>query len=184
MSYAERQSSLDACYAREYREWVASLPPEDRAELDAQGLAAPDASRRTSTRQGDELAIKLAGTPPCRPGDTPEPGPETAAARESDTAAADTIASIFARVRAHPNPLLALDAVCFATGLMGVEGLSESALAERHHVTRAAFSKLAVQFRETFDLPPTRGMRSKRVRRNCREARLNYLARKDDRISA
>ena len=42
--------------------------------------------------------------------------------------------------------LLAFDAACFASGLMDVEGLSESELAKRHRVTRAAFSKLVVQW--------------------------------------
>jgi hypothetical protein len=77
-----------------------------------------------------------------------------------------------------------LDAACVAFGLMGIEGVSETVLAERHGVTRAAFSKLAVQMAETFNLPPSRGMRSKKVRNACRQARLVHLARKDARISA
>ena len=67
---------------------------------------------------------------------------------------------------------------------MDVEGLSETELARRHGVTRAAFSKLVVQWSQTFGLPPSRGMRSKRARRAYRKARLTYLAQQDERAAA
>jgi transposase len=63
---------------------------------------------------------------------------------------------------------------------MDVEGLSETALAKRHRVTRAAFSKLVVAWSETFGLPPSRGMRSKRARHAYRQARLTSLAQHHD----
>lgn len=89
---------------------------------------------------------------------------------------ADVLASFCARIRAHPNQLLAFDAACFASGLMDVEGLSETDLAKRHGVSRAAFSKIAVTWCKTFDLPPSRGMRSRKARAVARKARLKYLA--------
>jgi hypothetical protein len=190
MSYADHQATSDATYSSAYRAWVASLPPEERARLAAQGLATPDTVRRTSTRQGDAhvLAITAAADPAPSPDfDADEeatPGPRAVdstalpAVPEEDHAhaAADVLASFCARIRSHPNPLLALDAICFATGLMAVEGLSEAALAARHGVTPAAFSKLAVQMSDTFGIPPSRGMRSHRARRAHREARLAFLA--------
>jgi hypothetical protein len=176
--YADRQAAADATYAREYPAWVAALSPEERARLATLGLDKPDISRRTSTHQGDAISLALTAAP--------EPSP-LAAAAEADSApqsvsvsAADALASFAARVRAHPNPLLALDAYCFASGLMGVEGVSQSSLAARHGVTRAAFSKLAVQWCQTFGLSPSRGMRSKRARRVYREARLNSLAKQHE----
>jgi hypothetical protein len=190
MSYTDHQASRDAAYSRAYRKWTSSLPPEDRARLASHGLAAPDAARRTSTRQGDAhvLAITAADdpTPPPDCDDHAEaaPGPRAVDSEASPTgpegnqahAAADVLASFCARIRSHPNPLLALDAICFATGLMAVEGLSQAALAARHGVTPAAFSKLAVQMSDTFGIPPSRGMRSHRARLAHRAARLAFLA--------
>ena len=180
MTYADRQAQRDSAYTVAYREWIASLSLEERATLASQGIAVPDTSRRTSTRQGDALALTLAASPESPPGAAPEPDSQLTAS----AAASDILASFCARIRAHPNPLLAFDAACFASGLMDIEGLSESALAKRHRVTRAAFSKLVVQWVETFGLPPSRGMRSKKARRAYRKARLTYLAQQDDRIAA
>jgi hypothetical protein len=59
---------------------------------------------------------------------------------------------------------------------MDIEGLSETALAKRHGVTRAAFSRLVVQWSQTFALPPSRGMRSKRARQSYRTSRLMHLS--------
>lgn len=183
MTYADRQAERDSTYTAAYREWIATLSPEERAKLEASGIAAPDTSRHTSTRQGDALALTLAAAPESTPG-TIDDGSSVSQISNDESeirgaaasAASDILASFCARIRAHPNPILAFDAACFASGLMGIEGLSESALAKRHRVTRAAFSKLVVQWAETFGLPPSRGMRSKKARRAYRRARLTSLA--------
>jgi len=187
MTTADLQAARDAEYSSAYQEWIASLPPDERAQLAAQGIAAPDTSRRTSTRQHDEALITRTESSEPAPGadlvftapNAPAPGappiPKDSPSVTA-TAAPDILAAFCARIRAHPNPLIVFDAACYASGLMGIEGLSEKALAERHGVTRAAFSKLVVQWSQTFGLPPSRGMRSKRARQSYRKARLNYLA--------
>jgi hypothetical protein len=194
MSYANDQSARDAAHAREYRAWIATLPPAERARLAAAGLDKPDTSRRASTRLGDvhTLAKAASTTPnPREVAAATEAATEAVGANSSpseaifgpdpvQTAAADILASFCARIRSHSNPLLALDALCFATGLMDVEGLSETDLAARHGVTRAAFSKAAVQMSDTFGLPPSRGMRSRRARQAYRVARLASLAKRHD----
>lgn len=187
MSYTQRQIARDAAYSRNYREWVASLPPEERAKLQAGGIAEPDTSRRTSTRLGDPLALEHAASPEASPSAVCDTDPSSTSTSTSDfnsavaavATAADVLASFCARIRAHPNPRLAFDAACFASGLVDVEGPSESALAKRHGVTRAAFSKLVVQWSETFGLPPSRGMRSKSARTVYRRARLTSLSQHD-----
>ncbi len=189
MTYADRQSEHDAAYARAYAEWVASLPPAERAKLEAQGLAAPDTSRKTSTRQADPTILKLAAAPDPAPGAAADSDPQLSTLNSqlsvpTAPSAADTLAAFCARIRAHPNPLLAFDAACFASGLMAIEGLSETALARRHGVTRAAFSKIVVQWSETFGLHPSRGMRSKKAREVYRRARLTFLAQQHERRAA
>lgn len=191
MITAAAQAARDAEYASAYREWFATLPPEERARLTADGLGKPDISRHTSTREHDESLITRTESPESKPGDdlvfnapsasstAPTPtAPDTEATPLLN--ASDILASFCARIRAHPHPLLAFDAACYASGLMDVEGLSETALAARHGVTRAAFSKLVVQWSQTFGLAPSRGMRSKRARQSYRKARFKYLAKSKD----
>lgn len=186
MTTADLQVARDTEYSSAYRQWFAALPPAERARLAADGLAEPDTSRRTSHRD-DDLAMSLAATPELPPDDLATAADDSISGSEisnpksempgaAGQAASDILASFCARIRAHPNPLLAFDAACFASGLMGIEGLSETALAKRHGVTRAAFSKLVIQWSQTFGLSPSRGMRSKRARHAYRKARLNYLA--------
>ena len=189
-TYADRQAERDSAYSA----WVASLAPAERAQLAAGGLSEPDATRHTCTRQHDDVTLDRTAAPEPTPDDLAELADELRSASEisnpksaihgSATSAADVLASFCARIRSHPHPLLAFDAACFASGLMDVEGLSETALAKRHRVTRAAFSKLVVAWSETFGLPPSRGMRSKRARHAYRQARLTSLALHHDQASA
>ena len=186
MSAAARQSAHDATYAHAYRQWVASLPPDERTRLAAQGIAAPDTSRRTSTRQGDALILALTAAPAADPGEPCEAVPFASQIQnpKSQIGVADALASFCARIRSHPNPMLAFDAACFASGLMDIEGLSETDLAKRHGVTRAGFSRIVVQWSETFGLPPSRGMRSMKARQVYRRAQLTRLTKQHDRAAA
>ncbi len=191
-TYADRQAARDTAYATAYREWVASLPLSERAALEAGGLCEPDASHHTSTRQHDDVTLDRTAAPDPTPDDIAEQADELRSGSGSSQPSAfsfqpspsDVLASFCARIRAHPNPLLAFDAACFASGLMDIEGLSESALAKRHGVTRAAFSKLVIQWADLFALTPSRGMRSKRARRAYRHARLTSLAQHHDQVAA
>ena len=193
-SAADLQEARDAEYATAYRDWIASLPADERVRLAADGLGEPDIKRHTS-QHDDETVMELTASPDTQPDDQVEEADEHAftakQCAQSDTSpdpadstpttggfleAGDILATFCARIRSHPNPLLAFDAACFASGLMDIEGLSETALAKRHGVTRAAFSRLVVQWSQTFALPPSRGMRSKRARQSYRKSRLKHLA--------
>lgn len=183
---ADLQAARDAEYASAYKQWFASLPSAERAQLAAQGLDRPDTARHTSTRDNTTVLVRTRSSAMQPDHQIEENDDQVFAATHfpavtpspttSATQSADILASFCARIRSHPNPLLAFDAACFASGLMDVEGLSETALAKRHRVTRAAFSRLVVQWSQTFGLPPSRGMRSKRARQSYRKSRLNHLA--------
>jgi hypothetical protein len=152
-------------YAEAYRAWVESLPPAERASLAAAGLDQPDDSYRTSTWHYESALNQPCDGSFTHPTSNPPEAEGSRAAVEEPSRVADALAAFCARVRAHPNPLLALDTLCFATGLMGVEGQSQTDLARRHKVTRSAFSKLVVGWIDLFDLTPPRGCRSLRARR-------------------
>ena len=46
--YSQRQKAKDAEYARQYKAWIKSLSPDERRQLEAQGLAEPDFAHLTS----------------------------------------------------------------------------------------------------------------------------------------
>jgi len=75
----------------------------------------------------------------------------------------DVLAAFCARIRSASNPLLVFDAVCFATGVLALDGQSQTELAKRHGVSRAAFSKIAIQWVKTFGIRPSRGMKSSKA---------------------
>jgi hypothetical protein len=169
MNATEKQLHRDAAYVQAYRAWISSLPSEQRSDLTARNLDAPDAKRSTG-KCDDHVALSLISAP------EPEAKHE-ATNMQADVrrAAADALSSFCARVRSHPNPLLAFDSLCFASGLMEVEGLPQTALAHRHGVTKAAFSRQVVRWIDLFDLPAPRGCRTLPARRSHRRARLAYV---------
>lgn len=171
MNATEKQLHSDAAYVQAYRVWISSLPPDERAALAARDLDEPDAKR--STGKVDDQGV-LAVTAVPESDELPEATDVQAQIR---MATADALSSFCARVRSHTNPLLAFDTLCFASGLMEVEGLSQSALARRHGVTKAWFSQQVIGWLDLFDLPPPRGCRNLGARASCRRARIAVLDR-------
>ena len=165
--YSARQADRD----REYREawdspeakaWIAGLDPDERARLEAEGILSPSLPGRANgvMLDGDLADSSVASEEPDLAAEID--GEKDEAARAE--ARADVLAAFCARIRCCDNPLLMFDAACFATGVASLDGCSQSELARRHGVTRAAFSKLATQWVKTFNLPPSRGMKSKKAR--------------------
>jgi hypothetical protein len=71
LSAADLQASRDAEYATAYRAWLATLPPDERARLAAQGIGEPDTKRHTS-RHDDETLMALTESPDIQPDDQVE----------------------------------------------------------------------------------------------------------------
>lgn len=167
--YTQHQLVRDAEYQREYERWIKSLSSTERAKLEADGLHKPLVTSKTSNVSDKDLAESpLASETP----DIAAMVDREPTAQESTGTSADALASFCARLRSAQNPLLVFDAVCFATGVLSLEGKSQTELAQKHGVTKAAFSKLAVQWCETFGLKPSRGMKSKKAREVYREVQL------------
>ncbi|PTY02386.1 hypothetical protein DB346_09795 [Verrucomicrobia bacterium LW23] len=176
--YAARQSDRDRAYERAYTSpeasrWIAEMPAEDRQRLQRQGLLKPCLPRRASgTLLSDDLADTVLASE--TPDIIAEIEPDEAES-ESDTVAtparspSDVLASFCARLCGSNNPSLAFDAVCYGMGVLALEGESATQLAAKHGVSKQAFSKLAVQWCETFGLRPSRSMKSKLARKAYRE---------------
>lgn len=178
MNAIENQLRRDTAYVQAYEAWISKLSPDERAALAARDLDKPDARRRTG-KVDDHRVLATATVPES---EAPPVGADVQA--EIRMATADALSSFCARVRSQANPLLAFDTLCFASGLMELEGLSQSALARRHGVTKAWFSQQVIAWIDLFDLPPPRGCRSMRVRVACRRARILSLEAKKPTVAA
>lgn len=171
--YAKHQAQRDQRYrdaweSPEARAWIASLTPEERRQHEADGLLAPMLPKGGggTLLDGDLAESPLAAITP----DMAEvaDGRDTPANADAQTRS-DVLASFCARLRSCLNPALVFDAVCYATGILAIEGNSATKLASQHGVTKQAFSKIAVEWCETFGMQPSRSMKSKRARVSYRE---------------
>jgi hypothetical protein len=171
--YTRRQAAKDAKYERDYKAWVKSLPADQRRELDAKGLAAPDVARHgNGSANGD-----AADSPLMRVGDDPArvPEPEPDPEQPNTTTDAETIWATVRRVLGevlnHGNARLTAECIALVSGL-GYDGATMTEIAKRHGITRAAVSKRCVELTEMLDLRPSRAMRSLTARKSYRSARI------------
>jgi DNA-binding phage protein len=169
--YAKRQKARDAEYEKAYRDWIESLPTDERRKLEAQGLGAPCVMHHgNGSAKGD-----AADSPLMREGDDPAllPEPEPEAQHESFDAETihQAIRRVVAEILCHDNARLTAECVALVSGLV-YSGDSMTEIAKRHGVTRAAVSKRCVELTELLDLPPSRAMRSLTARKRYRAARI------------
>lgn len=169
--YSDRQRRRDAQYAEAWKQ----LTPEQREEYARLGIKGPELPRYETHKRLPDISELH---------DAADEGncAELFHAEEQRTSSlqtgkqahngADALASFCARIRGSANPLMQFDAACFATGLGELEGKTETELAERHGVTRAAFSKAVVNWCDTFNLRPSSGMKSKEARTQYRNVQL------------
>ncbi len=184
--YASMQAIRDAQHAQTYREWVASLPADERARLCAMGLGEPlrdDHRASGTTGLDDDIANSpAASVAPAEPEDEPEPAapPEPSpAAPLSQDGLWDVLRRLVGEILVMPNRSLTVECLAVVSGLSYV-GDSLTEIARRHRVTRAAVSKRCVDLTERLSLPPSRAMRSLTARKAYREAQLRRYA-KDQR---
>lgn len=162
--YASRQAARDSAHRRDYDAWVQSLSPEEREKLTTLGLDKADIPHDGSGRSQDVADLPIASYEPDIAAEI-DHGALPAVTGDAAELRADTLASFCARIRSCNNPLLVFDAVCFATGVLALDGASQTEIAKRHGVSRAAFSKIATQWCKTFGIKPSRGMKSQKARK-------------------
>jgi hypothetical protein len=171
--YSRRQSAKDAEYERAYREWIDSLPADERRKLEAQGLAAPCVTRHGNGSANGDAAdsplMRLGDDPVLVP--EPDPEPEPAASACDAEAVHDAIRRVLGEVLSHDNARLTAECIALVSGL-SYTGSSMTEIAARHGITRAAVSKRCVELTELLDLKPSRAMRSLTARRRYRDARI------------
>lgn len=169
--YARRQSERDADYEKQYCEWVESLPPGERAKLQADGLDQPAVQRHGSGSAKGDAADSPLMSEGSDPALSPDPESDTAPGRLDAESVHDAIRRVVAEILYHDNARLTTECIALVSGLV-YSGDSMTDIAKRHGITRAAVSKRCVEITELLDLPPSRAMRSLTARQRYRDARI------------
>jgi hypothetical protein len=169
--YSQRQKTRDAEYERQYKAWIKSLPPNERRQLERQGLAAPDLARHgNGSAKGD-----VADSPLMREGDDPailpEPEPMPDAKAPDIEQVWDAVRRVLGEIVIHDNARLTAECFAVVSGL-NYSGASMTGIARKYGITRAAVSKRCVELTELLDLRPSRAMRSLTARKSYRSARI------------
>jgi len=162
--YSSRQAARDAEYERDYRRWVASLPPAERRRLRESGLDRPCVQRHgTGGAWGDAADSPLASHTPDIAAlvDHEEEAPVTQPMRD----ATEILRHLVADVISEGNARLTVECLAVAFGLSAYNGESMTEIAKRHGISRAAVSKRCVDITEKLNLPPSRAMRSEMARK-------------------
>jgi hypothetical protein len=172
--YSLRQSARDAEYERAYREWIDSLPADERRAMQAHGLDEPSIQRHgTGAASGDAADSPLmaeGSDPMLLPEPPPEP-PEHAGSVLGAEVVWDAVRRILGEILSHDNARLTVECIAVVSGL-NYSGASMTDIAKRHGITRAAVSKRCVELTELLDLRPSRAMRSLTARQRYRSARI------------
>ena len=169
--YSKKQALKDAAYAREYREWFASRPPDEQRRMVELGLAEPlhDADGY-GWGNTDAADFPEASEKPKLPLEAEEV-PVEVAAIENETVL-DILRRLIGELLAERNARLSLECLALATGFSYLGGTMTD-IAQRHGVTRAAVSKRCVELIERLNLHPSRAMRSLTARRAYQAAQLS-----------
>lgn len=177
--YRPRQNKRDADYRREYAAWLASLTPAQFARVKAAGLDQPvhDANGHGANFSDRDLAeTSLAATdfpsldriePACD-----QPGYQ---AQHMDAEQVwDILRRLIGYLLGQRNAQLSLECLALVSGVSFL-GDSQSEIARRHGVTRAAVSKRCVEMTRKLAVMPSRAMRTLTARDAYALARLIRL---------
>jgi hypothetical protein len=168
--YATKQIARDREYREEFAKWTATMGPAERdqlrrsgiegAHLDSQGVGGPelDASRLAAP------VIEEAG----------EGEGEDFDSRLMD-AATIMVRAIVGELLTATNKSLTVECFALITGVAYM-GMSQTDIAARHGVTRAAVSKRCVELADKLGLPPSRAMKRAEARQSCALAQHRHRA--------
>ena len=195
-SYQSRQRARDDDYRRQYEQWVATLPEDERRNLQAMGVDAPslpgpsggtlrDAATSSRARcedefnddEEDEADQDADHEPEAAEHSAPDSAPDAASSPCSKGPQPadgehlhDVLRRLVGELIGQDNANLSVHCLALVTGLT-YEGNSMTAIAEQHGVTRAAVSKRCVELTQALNLKPSRAMRSLLARKSYRTAR-------------
>lgn len=156
--YTDRQNARD----REYKDAWAKLSPKQRQQLQKAGIKGPEMPKYRTHRPEMPDVEKMAQRAvlhengyPCMPEQVKEP------LRASGELLK---AFLFRIVDEGRNPRLEAECISLAFGFGAALGLSQTEVAKRYGLTRAAVSKRVREIQQQFNLPASEFMKSDRAR--------------------
>jgi hypothetical protein len=158
--YRIRQSAAEIEYAKSYRSWVDSLPPEERRELATLGLAEPDLPKRSAGIGLSRDASESSAAQTLDEVAAPDPDEGIS---EADLRVCEVIQKLIGELIVDKNPRLAIEVLALVSGI-AYEGSSMIAIAKRHGLTRAAVSKRCIELSERIGVKNPRPMKSESAR--------------------
>jgi DNA-binding CsgD family transcriptional regulator len=169
--YRIRQSAAEIEYAKSYRSWVDSLPPEERRELAALGLDSPELPRRSAgvglscdaAEQGAAQSFDEIAAP------DPDEGIST-----GDLRIMEALQKLIGELVTDRNPRLATECLALVCSI-AYQGNSLTEIAARHGLSRAAISKRCLEMSERLGVKNRRALRSDHAREAYAEARIASL---------
>ena len=177
--YRPKQAARDAEYRREYAAWIESLTPAERARVKAAGLDQPvqDANGHGANFPDRDLAESSLAATAFPPLDRIEPTcdqPAYQGQRMDAELVWDILRRLIGYLLMQRNAQLSLECLALVSGVSFL-GDSQSAIARRHKVTRAAVSKRCVEMTKKLAVMPSRAMRTLTARDAYALARLIRL---------
>ena len=176
--YHQRQATLDQEYAKEYAAWLDTLSPQERQQLAALGLDSPeipkrsagiglscDAAEQSAASCLDEIIDESAG---------PQEHDDDFWKVAADLRAGEAIIRIVSEILGGGNAALTTECLALATGV-AYQGASESAIAKKFGITRAAVSKRCIEIAERVGVRNHRAMRTGRACSAYSRARIESL---------
>jgi len=170
--YAQRAAERNQEYNGAFEDWLKSMSPEERKEaaalgitgahIDSQGVGAPelDTSRIPDLSYMQDFHFDEA--------DAGEGAAELSAVIERQVNR--QVRRIVVELLESKNARLTVECLALVTGI-GYLGISETSIAGKFNVTRAAVSKRCVELCDKLGLPPSRSMKSEAARESYRESR-------------
>lgn len=168
-------------YATTYREWVASLPPDRRAELKAQSLDEPCCESYVVLRPDQTgLLERMSIDFDYGAFDTPHKGMETDSQTDEDPVTCHVV-RVLAWVVAHlqdsrttRDALIDFDALVFSLGMDFLGGRTGTDIAQSYGITRAAFSARVKKWQKLLKMRPSSLMKTEKA---CRAYKASAKAR-------
>lgn len=153
------QAEKDAKYCRDYQQWYDSLSQKERAKVDAMGLSSPTIDYSGNMRSADISEMQI-------PEFVDQPSVEVQTTSSSDPIqfAGDILRKLIGEMASMPNVSLTLDCLMIILKI-GETIPTETELARKHRVTRAAVSKRCITLMDTFRISPPSMLKSERARR-------------------
>lgn len=167
------RDAQDQEYKRAFDEWLAGMSPEEKKEAAALGITGPhiDAQGVGAPELDEARIVDESSTSPAYFDDEPEEIDVEEIVRK---ALARGMRKLVVEILQSDNARLTVECLALVTGI-GYLGISETSIAKKFNVTRAAVSKRCVELTDKLGLPPAPGMRSTEARKSYRESRLRVV---------